>query len=48
MGKKYYPVRGKKLANIISKMQNNSSNKMTLGGCIIQKINQTVILTKEH
>ena len=47
IGKKYYSVRGKKLDNIINKIINNSSFKGTLGGCIIEKINHTVIITKE-
>ena len=48
IGKKYYPVRGKKLDVIINKIENNLSFKATLGGCIIQKVNQTVIISKEH
>ena len=47
IGKKYYSVRGKKLDNVINKIINNSSFKGTLGGCIIEKVNHTVILTKE-
>ena len=47
IGKKYYSVRGKKLDNVINKIINNSSFKGTLGGCIIEKINHTVIITKE-
>ena len=48
IGKKYYPVRGKKLDTIINKIENNHSFKATLGGCIIQKVNQTVIISKEY
>ena len=48
MGKKSYPVRGKKLEKIISKIENNSLNKETIGGCIIEKANQTILITKEH
>ncbi len=47
VGKKYYPVRGKKLDNLIKRGQHNKSFKVTLGGCIIEKVNQTVIITKE-
>jgi tRNA(Ile)-lysidine synthase len=47
IGKKYYFVRGKKLEKIISEIDNNSSFKGTLGGCIIEKVNQTIIITKE-
>ena len=48
INKKYYPVRGRKLDKIISGIENNQSFKATLGGCIIEKVNQTVILSKEH
>ena len=47
IGKKYYPVRGKKLDKIISDIQNNHLFKVTLGGCIVEKANQTIIITKE-
>ena len=48
VGKRYYNVRGKKLDNIILKIRNNSNFKATLGGCIIKKVNQTIIVSKEH
>ena len=48
IGKNYYSVRGKKLDKIIREIENNSLSKSTLGGCIIEKVNQTVIITKEH
>jgi tRNA(Ile)-lysidine synthase len=47
VGKKYYPVRGKKIDKIIQSINNKASLKMTLGGCVIKKVNQTVILSKE-
>jgi len=47
IGKRYYSVRGKKLDNFINKIKNNTFFKGTLGGCIIEKVNQTVIITKE-
>ena len=47
VGKKYYPVRGKKIDKIISGINNKASFKVTLGGCIIKKVNQTIILSKE-
>ena len=47
IGKKYYPVRGKKLDKIISDIQNNHLFRVTLGGCIVEKANQTIIITKE-
>ena len=48
IGKKYYPVRGKKIEKIINLMKSETSFKLTLGGCIIKKINETVILSKEQ
>ena len=48
IGGKYYSVRGKKTDNLISKLQNNRSFKVTLGGCIIEKVNQTVIIYEEY
>jgi len=48
IGKKYYPVRGKKLSRIISNIENNRLLKQTIGGCIIERINQTIIISKEH
>ena len=47
IGNKYYPSRGKKLDNIIVAIQNNSFSKLTLGRCVIEKVNQTVIISKE-
>ena len=48
IGAKYYPVRGKKIDNIIKKITENTLNKETLGGCVIIKVNQTVIISKEN
>ncbi len=47
IGGKYNTVRGKKIDNILSKIENNVLIKETLGGCIIKKLNQTVIISKE-
>ena len=48
VGKRYYSARGKKLDKIIRDIENNTLFKLTLGGCIIEKVNQTVIISKEH
>ena len=48
IGKKYYPVRGKKLDKVLENIEKNCLSKVTLGGCIIEKVNQTVIISKEH
>ena len=47
IGKRYYPVRGKKIDKIIQLINLKSSFKVTLGGCIIKKVNGTIILSKE-
>ena len=47
VSKKYYPARGKKIDIIIRDIKNNQSLKKTLGGCIIEKFNQTVIISEE-
>ena len=47
IGKKYYTVRGKKIDKIIDLIKSKSSFKVTLGGCIIKKVNGTIILSKE-
>ncbi len=47
IGKKYYTVRGKKIDKIINLAKSKSSFKVTLGGCLIKKVNETVILSKE-
>ena len=47
VGKRYYAVRGKKIDKVINLVSTKSSFKVTLGGCIIKKVNETVILCKE-
>ena len=47
IGKKYYPTRGKKIDTIIKLVNDKSSFKVTLGGCVIKKINHSIIVSKE-
>ena len=47
VGKKYYPSRGKKIDRVIQSITGKSFLKTTLGGCLIKKVNQTVIVSKE-
>ncbi len=47
VGKKYYSARGKKIDKMIKNIMNNTVLRATLGGCIIKKVNQTVIISKE-
>ncbi len=48
IGKKYYPARGKKIDNIVDQIKNNTFFKATLGNCVIRKVNQTILVLKEH
>tara|TARA_B100001057_G_scaffold369471_1_gene373114 strand:+ start:1204 stop:2232 length:1029 start_codon:yes stop_codon:yes gene_type:complete len=48
VGKRYHFVRGKKLEKMISNIDNGGILKATLGGCIIEKVKQTVIISKER
>tara|TARA_B100000941_G_scaffold98805_1_gene68979 strand:+ start:1210 stop:2244 length:1035 start_codon:yes stop_codon:yes gene_type:complete len=50
VGKKYYSVRGKKVDNIINKLKEETRIplKLTLGNCVISKVNQSIIVVKEH
>ena len=44
----YYFVRGKKLDKIIEDLTKKNALKTTLGGCIIKKFDQTVIISREN
>ena len=48
VGRKYHPIRGKKLDRIIRDYNKNLFFRVTLGGCIIEKVNHTVIINKEY
>jgi tRNA(Ile)-lysidine synthase len=48
VGKKYYPVRGKKIDNLIYRIKNDNSFMITLGNCVIKKVNNSVLVSKEH
>jgi len=48
IGKKHYPVRGKKIDKILQSIKAKSSFKLTLGGCVIKKVNETIIVSKER
>tara|TARA_B100000575_G_scaffold245794_1_gene210500 strand:+ start:1163 stop:2191 length:1029 start_codon:yes stop_codon:yes gene_type:complete len=45
---KYYPSRGKKIDRIIKDIHKSSFFRSTLGGCLIEKVNQTVIISREY
>lgn len=48
IGKKYYPSRGKSIEQLILMINSNSFKKVTLGGCLIEKANQSVLISKEN
>ena len=50
VGDQYYNVRGKKLENIIELIikSKNSPLKVTLGNCIVKKVNNSIIVSKER
>ena len=48
IGGKYYSPRGKKIDLILEKINKNRFKKETLAGCVVKKVNQTVIISKEY
>jgi tRNA(Ile)-lysidine synthase len=48
LGKKYYPARGKSISELIVKINKKSFNKVTLGGCYIERVNKTILISKEN
>jgi len=48
IGKKYYPVRGKKVDNVVELIKNKSFLKTTLGNCILKRVNNTIVVSKER
>ncbi len=47
VGNKYYPPRGKSINKVIEFYRTKNSLKTTLGGCVMEKINNSVIIYKE-
>ena len=47
IGKNYYPARGKSINALIKRISDKSFSKVTLGGCFIDRINDTVLISKE-
>ena len=48
LGKKYYPVRGKSINEVIKGISAKSFLKVTLGGCFIERANETILISKEN
>ncbi|MDC1245954.1 tRNA lysidine(34) synthetase TilS [Pelagibacteraceae bacterium] len=47
LGKKYYPVRGKSINELIKGINKKSFTKVTLGGCFIERVNETILISQE-
>ena len=47
LGQKYYPTRGKSINELIKRIDAKTFSKITLGGCFIDRINETIIISKE-
>ena len=47
LGKKYYPARGKSINELIKGINIKSFLKVTLGGCFIERVNETILISKE-
>ncbi len=47
INKNYYPPRGKQIINLIRDLNKKDKMKATLGGTIIEKIHNSVVITKE-
>jgi len=47
VGKRYYSARGKSIVDVILKIKSKKLNKTTLGGCLIEKVNETVLISRE-
>ena len=48
LGKKYYPVRGKSMNKLIKEISAKSFSKATLGGCFIDRVNETILISREN
>ena len=48
LGKKYYPVRGKSINELIKRISKKLFTKVTLGGCFIERVNETILITQEN
>ena len=47
LGKKYYPVRGKSINELIKGINVKSFSKVTLGRCFIERVNETILISQE-
>ena len=47
VGENYYSPRGKNIINLIEKMKSTQFKRVTLGGCILEKVNDSFLVKKE-
>ena len=47
ISKNYYAARGKSIKELILNIKLNKITKTTLGGCYIEKVNESIIISKE-
>ena len=47
LGKKHYPARGKSINELIQGIVDKSFTKVTLGGCFVERVNETILISKE-
>ena len=47
IGKKYYPTRGKSINELIKKINKRLFTKITLGGCFVERIKETILISQE-
>ena len=48
IGGRYFSARAKKIDNILQMIRKNTLKKVTLADCIVKRVNQSVIITKEY
>ncbi|MDA7714869.1 tRNA lysidine(34) synthetase TilS [Candidatus Pelagibacter sp.] len=48
IGKKYYPVRGKSINELINRINHKAFSKITLGGCFVESVNETILISREN
>ena len=44
----YYPPRSKKIVNLITRLKKNKFIKSTLGGCIVEEKDNSILISKEQ
>ena len=48
IGRKYYPVRGKSINELINQITLKKLSKITLGGCFVESANETILISREN